>query len=111
MNQTELDQISQRLLLESAAIDRQLAEYGVESGAIDVGLGEGFADSAHATAERSQALSMVDQLQTARAQVERALERIQEGSYTRCESCGDEIPLERLQAIPTTTLCIACKQR
>ena len=37
------------------------------------------------------------------------LERIREGEYGYCDSCGVEIGLKRLEARPTATLCIDCK--
>ncbi|WP_339641358.1 TraR/DksA C4-type zinc finger protein [uncultured Porticoccus sp.] len=40
--------------------------------------------------------------------VNRALERIQSGTYNLCSQCGGEIALERLRAVPYTNLCIAC---
>ena len=43
-------------------------------------------------------------------QVERALERLDEGSYGWCERCGNPIPVERLAAFPSATLCVTCKQ-
>lgn len=38
-------------------------------------------------------------------------ERIREGTYGFCEECGCRIPLRRLRAIPTATLCIECQER
>jgi len=40
-----------------------------------------------------------------------ALNRIDEGAYGRCERCGAQINPERLEILPTTSLCIACAQR
>lgn len=40
--------------------------------------------------------------------VSRALERIAADEYTTCSNCGEEIALERLQAVPYTDLCIRC---
>jgi len=42
------------------------------------------------------------------AETQAALERIEEGSYGRCESCGGAIGRQRLLALPTTRFCIAC---
>jgi RNA polymerase-binding protein DksA len=42
--------------------------------------------------------------------VEGALRRFQEGRYGVCEECGDEIPVERLKAVPATVLCIDCQR-
>jgi len=41
--------------------------------------------------------------------IDDALERIENGEYGFCESCGVEIGLKRLEARPTATLCIDCK--
>ncbi|MAT50092.1 MAG: dimethylmenaquinone methyltransferase [Porticoccaceae bacterium] len=41
-------------------------------------------------------------------QINRALERIAEGEYTTCSQCGGEINIERLKAVPYTSLCIDC---
>ena len=45
------------------------------------------------------------------AQMERAIERVDADTYGRCESCGNPIPKARLQAFPSATLCVTCKQR
>lgn len=41
--------------------------------------------------------------------IDDTLERIREGEYGYCDSCGVEIGLKRLEARPTATLCIDCK--
>lgn len=43
--------------------------------------------------------------------IQRALERIEDGSFGICEECGEDIPVKRLKARPVTTLCIVCKSR
>ncbi len=42
------------------------------------------------------------------AAIDRALERIRTGQYGICQSCGDQIALERLEAIPWASLCRSC---
>src|SRR5690606_12210920 len=42
--------------------------------------------------------------------IERALERIREGTFGICERCEEEISIKRLEARPVTTLCIRCKE-
>jgi DnaK suppressor protein len=42
---------------------------------------------------------------------EYALERLDQGEYGVCESCGTAIPLARLEVLPYTTLCVECAQR
>ncbi len=41
--------------------------------------------------------------------IEKSLERIERGGYGECESCGEEIGLERLRARPVADFCIDCK--
>ncbi len=41
-------------------------------------------------------------------QISRALQRIESGDYTYCTVCGENIPSARLQALPTTSLCVDC---
>ena len=42
--------------------------------------------------------------------IQKALERIEDGSFGVCEECGEEISVKRLEARPETTLCIRCKE-
>lgn len=44
-------------------------------------------------------------------QIEKALEKIEHGSYGVCEDCGEVIGVERLHALPFATQCIACKRK
>ena len=41
-------------------------------------------------------------------QIEAAIKRIEEGSYGRCEACGEQIPKTRLDAIPYAAQCVQC---
>ncbi|MFV1963110.1 MAG: TraR/DksA family transcriptional regulator, partial [Acidimicrobiia bacterium] len=43
--------------------------------------------------------------------VDHALARIKSGDYGICESCGTAIPIERLDVLPYTTLCVECAAR
>jgi DnaK suppressor protein len=42
--------------------------------------------------------------------IERALRKIEEGTFGTCEECSEEITVKRLEARPETTLCIRCKE-
>jgi DnaK suppressor protein len=112
MEENKLDVIRGSLEEEREAIEKQLAEYGAvaDREGIEVRVDGGFADSAQATAERSEILSFIEQLQSSHSEIAAALDRIEEGRYGRCERCGEHIPIERLEAIPTARLCVNCKQ-
>lgn len=45
------------------------------------------------------------------AQIEKALLRVDEGTYETCEECGGEIGEERLEALPYATQCVSCKRQ
>jgi DnaK suppressor protein len=42
--------------------------------------------------------------------IDLALQKIEEGTFGVCESCGEPIAVKRLQARPETTMCIRCKE-
>ena len=42
------------------------------------------------------------------AQINKALQRLDDDTYLSCAACGQQIPEQRLEAIPYTSLCIAC---
>ncbi len=42
--------------------------------------------------------------------IDKTIEKIEDGSYGICESCGEEIGTKRLEARPVTDLCIRCKE-
>ncbi len=90
----------------------QLGELGAaESGdlRVDLDFGGSFADAAAVTAERTEVLGVVESLKKQLANVDRALAHIADGTYGICERCGKEIAAARLEARPTSVLCIDCK--
>ncbi len=72
--------------------------------------GDDQADTGTKTFEREQEISLANGILERINQVERALERVAAGNYGSCEKCGNPIPVERLAAFPSATLCIPCKQ-
>lgn len=42
--------------------------------------------------------------------IKQALKRMDDDEWQYCVSCGEEIPPARLQALPTTTLCVSCAE-
>ncbi|HZJ51542.1 MAG TPA: TraR/DksA C4-type zinc finger protein [Actinomycetota bacterium] len=113
MEQATIDSIRTSLESERASLERQLLDSGasVEGDQVEVSFDEGFADSAQATSELSELIAHVEQLHSTHSEVVAALTRLDEGGYGVCESCGDRIASERLEALPTARLCLACKQK
>ena len=69
------------------------------------------ADAGTKAFEREHELALTQNAQDLLDQGERALGRIDAGTYGVCESCGQPIGKARLLAFPRATLCVACKQR
>jgi DnaK suppressor protein len=102
----------EKLTEERDTVRKELIDLGASpDGSMAVDLDEGFADAAQSTSERSKIVSMVEGLQERLKNVEAALTRIEKGSYGQCVRCGQEINPERLEAIPSASLCIDCAQR
>jgi RNA polymerase-binding protein DksA len=75
------------------------------------GAGDDQADVGSKTFEREQEQSIAANRADLLQQIERAIERIDSGTYGLCEDCGQPIPNERLKAIPMATLDARCKAR
>ncbi len=74
------------------------------------GAGDDQADTGTKTFEREQELSLANGILERIGQVEHALARLDAGTYGQCERCGKAIPKARLEAFPSVTLCVTCKQ-
>ena len=56
--------------------------------------------------ERSQVGALVEDARHQLAEVDAALARLDDGSYGRCEVCGEPVPPARLEARPTARTCV-----
>ena len=102
------------LVAELARLAEQVAD--TEEGIADLlrdsgdGAGDDQADAGTKTFEREHEMSLANNARELIRQTERALGRIEDGTYGICENCGRPIGKLRLQAFPRATLCVACKQ-
>ena len=96
-------------------LQKELAEAESEMqdliSAAGVGAGDDQADAGTKTFEREHEMSLVYNARDMVLQTERALERIENKTYGRCEECGNSVGKERLQVFPRATLCMSCKQK
>jgi DnaK suppressor protein len=72
----------------------------------DVGLDDESADAGTATFEREKDLSIENNVRDLLSKIERALSRIDDGTYGTCERCGKPIEKARIKALPYVDLCI-----
>jgi DnaK suppressor protein len=91
----------------------EIGEQGADPDSDDVSFVDdsGFADRGHSSEGRSQVIAVVRALRSNLRDVERALSKMDAGTYGTCERCGRPISVERLEALPWAVLCIECKQR
>jgi RNA polymerase-binding transcription factor DksA len=89
--------------LETARQELEQLEQRLETKG-DYGLGEG--DPLIVRWEMNLALR--EDMESRIEELEDALERLDQGNYGKCESCGQPIDPARLQALPQTRLCIKC---
>jgi DnaK suppressor protein len=67
-------------------------------------------DQANANIEQAMRMQLRNRETFTLSRINDAIRRIDEGSFGRCDTCDEYIELRRLQARPTTTLCISCKE-
>ena len=105
---SELEADRDRLQAEIATVERGLQDLLRDGGD---GAGNDQADVGSTTLERDAEMSLANNTREMLFQVQRALGRLDDGSYGVCESCGNPIGKLRLMAFPRATLCLTCKQR
>jgi RNA polymerase-binding transcription factor DksA len=113
LTKKELDDLRVRLTDEQAELDTQLATIVEDSFAAtqsdlsgDVGLDDESADAGTATFEREKDLSIENNVRDLLQKIERALKRLDEGTYGICDICGKPIEKARVKALPYVDLCI-----
>src|SRR5512132_3188470 len=100
-----------RILLE--ARQRQLAEELAEltrppEAGSNLSFGKRIGEGTTEAVERISSTAAARSIAAALADVERALEKVDERTYGLCDDCGQAISSERLEAMPSATLCVAC---
>jgi DnaK suppressor protein len=66
-------------------------------------------DQATTDVEQSMRMRLRNRESLYLKKVDEALKRIEEGTFGECDECGEDIEVRRLEARPTATLCVACK--
>jgi DnaK suppressor protein len=119
MTQTEQHTAETRAKLE-AQLDRLRAELAVIEKSLDLknradisrpGFGKRVGDFTSEVIERTTREGSARNLRRMIAETETALQRVDEGNYGICNACGRPIPPERLEALPSATMCIECKKK
>lgn len=104
----ELEEDLARLRAELEHSAKDLAD--LLAGGVD-GAGNDQADVGSNSLERDAEMSLAANQRELLLQTEKALQRLDKGTYGTCENCGEAIGKARLQAFPRATLCMECKKR
>lgn len=109
----EIDALKDQLLGERDELQEQLDSIEEESFAStqsdmsgDVGLDDEAADAGTATFEREKDLSIENNVRDLLRKIDRALNRMDAGTYGLCDRCGRPIAKARIKALPYAELCI-----
>ncbi|HJX07241.1 MAG TPA: TraR/DksA C4-type zinc finger protein [Actinomycetota bacterium] len=109
----EIDELRTRLESERVELAAQLTTIEDQAFAAtqsdmsgDVGVDDESADAGTATFEREKELSIEQNVRDLIQKIDRALKRIDDGTYGICEVCGKPIEKARIKALPYVDLCI-----
>ncbi|NUO42111.1 MAG: TraR/DksA family transcriptional regulator, partial [Streptomyces sp.] len=104
----ELQSEALRLGAEITTSEESLAGLMRDSGD---GAGDDEADTGTKNITREHEMALAANAREMLEQTERALDRLDAGTYGLCENCGNPIGKARMQAFPRATLCVECKQK
>lgn len=104
----QLEGQAERLRSQLSELARNAHPTGIGHRPVD---GGDIVDQASASANREQGRFRAAMLAQRLEQVTAALDRLDAGTYGTCRVCGEGISQDRLEALPTTTLCLADQER
>lgn len=110
MNATQSDAIRNSLLAERERIITEWRNHGGNTGSGDEWDSHDLEERAVQITSESVERRIADDDLNLLHKVEFALRRLDEGTYEQCDQCGAAIPLERLMAKPSVSLCLACQE-
>ncbi len=111
LNQQELEQYKVQLLEERRKILNNIEKLVKESNELGKDGTPDIGDEASELSSRQLLLSLNEADRAKLLEIDRALERIEEGTYGICEECGEPISPQRLKVKPTAIYCVECKSR
>lgn len=113
LTKKEIEVFKNRLMEIRAQITNTLTEMSndVRSADEPKGYSQHQADEGTDDFVRNVSLEVSNKESTILKQVERALEKIDEGNYGVCDISGDEIPIKRLEAIPYATMTVSAQDK
>lgn len=111
-SELDLVQVRSELVGRRADIDERLSvlKKPPERGST-IGFGKRIGDGTSEAVSRITEVALADDLEKTAAEIDRAVAKIDEGTYGTCDSCGRPIAVGRLKVAPASSLCIDCARR
>ena len=108
----QLEEVQVRLQARRRQLAEELAELTKppEAGS-NLSFGKRIGEGTTEAVERISSTAAARSIATALAEVDRALEKVDEETYGLCDDCWQLIGSERLEAMPSATLCVTCSAR
>ena len=108
----DLEHFKTKLLAEKENLQKEISSYRKKDPYFDTNrLAESFDDDISEMEGHDRTVGTESELGTRLEEVDAALGRLDSGTYGKCENCGGEINPERLEAMPTATLCSSCQEK
>ncbi|MGO9559549.1 MAG: TraR/DksA family transcriptional regulator [Acidimicrobiales bacterium] len=106
------DQVVAALLARKAELSGEVAGLSepMHAPGVQVQFGKRAGDHTSDAVMQMERSVAAEQLHGLSVEIDRALAKLAEGSYGRCDACDGEIAPDRLEALPWAALCVACKQ-
>lgn len=113
LTRPNFDKIRQALLRQQKEVEEELKDISKDDPVTFDGLIESNEPGTASWMEdvHSKTIAARENLTGMLSKIQRALFRLNKGDYGKCEKCGKMIEPERLEAMPTATLCIACSKK
>jgi len=111
MEKKKLDTFKKRLEERQIALRRAVSRTEEDGRIADQDTAQDIADRAASSYTKEFLFSQSNNDRQLLQMVETALQRIREGAFGECVSCGNEINAKRLEAVPWTRYCIACQEK
>jgi DnaK suppressor protein len=105
------DEVISELLARKAELSGEVAELSepIRAPGVQVQFGKRAGDHTSDAVMQMERSVAAEQLHHMSVEIDRALAKLSEGTYGRCDACGADIGSDRLEALPSAALCIACK--
>jgi len=109
--------VRERLMDERRRLEAEIGEFEARERAEKdpmeghFGDGDQLVDDAAFATEREKEQALRANLRQVLTAINQALQKLDLGTYGRCDSCGQDIPPARLEALPHANLCVGCKSQ